>query len=75
MSRELIDLYEVAKMLGGMHYEHVRSRILPRPDFPRPFRISGRIMLDKKEVADWIEMQRQPLDGRRTPQKSRINRL
>jgi len=75
MSRQLISLYEVAEMLGGLHYEHVRARIITRPDFPRPFRISGRIMLDRKEVAQWIEMQRQPVDGRRIPRKSRKNRL
>ena len=64
--RDLIDLKEVASMLGGMHPEHVRGRIMKRPDFPRPFRISGRVMFDKPEIADWIEMQRQPINGRTT---------
>lgn len=68
--RNLIDLKEVARMLGGMHPEHVRGRLLKRPDFPRPFRISGRVMLDREEIQDWIEMQRQPIDGR-TAQKLR----
>jgi len=73
--RELIDLKETANMLGGLNPEHVRRRILSRPDFPRPFRISGRIMLDRKEVSQWIDRQRQPVDGRRIPHKSRNNRL
>ena len=64
--RDLIDLREVARMLGGMHPEHVRGRLLKRPDFPRPFRISGRVMLDRDEIREWIEMQRQPIDGRST---------
>ena len=68
--RNLIDIKEVARMLGGMHPEHVRGRLLKRPDFPRPFRISGRVMLDRDEISEWIEMQRQPIDGR-TTQKSR----
>jgi len=70
--RNLIDLKEVARMLGGMHPEHVRGRLLKRPDFPRPFRISGRVMFDKPEVVEWIEMQRQPIDGR-TTQKTRTD--
>lgn len=70
--RELIDIKTVATMLGGLHPEHVRQRILKRPDFPRPFRIAGRVMLDKAEVSDWIDRQRQPVDGR-TTQKSRNN--
>ncbi len=68
--RDLIDLKEVAHMLGGMHPEHVRGRLLKRPDFPRPFRISGRVMLDREEINEWIEMQREPIDGR-TSRKSR----
>lgn len=68
--RDLIDLREVARILGGMHPEHVRGRLLKRPDFPRPFRISGRVMLDRDEILEWIEMQRQPINGRAT-QKSR----
>jgi len=64
--RDLIDLREVARMLGGMHPEHVRGRLLKRPDFPRPFRISGRVMLDREEIREWIELQRQPIDGRTT---------
>jgi prophage regulatory protein len=70
--RDLIDLKETASMLGGLHPEHVRQRLLKRPDFPRPFRIAGKIMLDREEVADWIESQRQPLDGRRA-QNCRTN--
>lgn len=70
--RDLIDLKEVARMLGGMHPEHVRGRLLKRPDFPRPFRISGRVMLDRDEIREWIEMQRQPIDGRAT-QRSRTD--
>lgn len=62
--RELIDIKQAAAMLGGMHPEHLRGRLMRRPDFPRPFRISGRVMLDRLEVARWIEMQRQPIDGR-----------
>ena len=72
MSRELVNIKEVAQMLGGLNPEHVRSRILKRPDFPRPFRISGRVLLDRHEVSQWIELQRQPKDGRVT-QKSRKN--
>src|SRR3546814_15592072 len=64
--RDLIDIKEVAHMLGGMHPEHVRGRIMKRPDFPRPFRISGRVLFDRPEISDWIEMQRQPIDGRTT---------
>lgn len=64
--RDLIDLKEVASMLGGMHPEHVRGRVMKRPDFPRSFRISGRVLFDRPEIADWIEMQRQPVDGRTT---------
>jgi predicted DNA-binding transcriptional regulator AlpA len=62
--RDLIDLKAVAQMLGGMHPEHVRGRIMRRPDFPRPFRISGRVLFDRPEVAEWIECQRQPADNR-----------
>ncbi|KAA0911713.1 AlpA family transcriptional regulator [Pusillimonas sp. ANT_WB101] len=64
--RNLIDLKVAAQMLGGLHPEHVRGRLMKRPDFPRPFRISGRVMLDEEEIAEWIEMQRQPIDGRTT---------
>lgn len=66
MSRELISIKTVAEMLGGLHPEHVRNRIMKRPDFPRPFRIAGRVMLDRNEIADWIEKQRQLKDGRTT---------
>ena len=59
--RDLIDIKTVAAMLGGLHPEHVRARLLKRPDFPKPFRISGRVMLDRAEVAEWIERQRQPI--------------
>jgi predicted DNA-binding transcriptional regulator AlpA len=62
--RDLIDLKAVARMLGGMHPEHVRGRIMRRPDFPRPFRISGRVLFDRPEVAEWIESQRQPAEIR-----------
>lgn len=68
--RDLIDIKQAAAMLGGLHPEHVRGRLMKRADFPRPFRIAGRVMLDRLEVAKWIEMQRQPIDGR-TTQKSR----
>lgn len=56
--RDLIDLKEVASMLGGLHPNHVRQRMLKRPDFPKPFRIAGRVMLDRSEVQEWIESQR-----------------
>lgn len=69
MQHDLIDIKTVAKMLGGLNPEHVRSRILKRPDFPRPFRISGRVLLDRDEVQEWIEQQRAP----RITQKSRNN--
>lgn len=62
MQHDLIDIKTVAKMLGGLNPEHVRSRILKRPDFPRSFRISGRVMLDRDEVQEWIEEQRVPRD-------------
>lgn len=64
--RELIDINAVAVMVGGLHPRHVRQRLIKRPDFPRPFRIGAKISFDKSEVADWIEMQRQPIDGRTT---------
>lgn len=64
--RDLIDIKEVAHMLGGMHPEHVRGRIMKRLDFPRPFRISGRVLFDRPEIAEWIEMQRVPISGRTT---------
>ncbi|GAA4322046.1 hypothetical protein GCM10023144_01710 [Pigmentiphaga soli] len=65
--RDLIDIRAVADMLGGLNPDHVRDRVVRRPDFPRPFRIGNRILFDRPEVAEWIEAQRQAPDGRRTP--------
>lgn len=70
--RDLIDLKAVAQMLGGMHPEHVRGRIMRRPDFPRPFRISGRVLFDRPEVAEWIESQREPVDNRATQKLHKV---
>jgi predicted DNA-binding transcriptional regulator AlpA len=62
--RELIGFREVAKMLGGIHPEHVRKRLSRRSDFPASFRIGTRYMFDKGEISDWIELQRKLKDGR-----------
>lgn len=63
--RDLIDVKVVASMLGGMNHVHVRHSIIKRPDFPRPFRISGRIFFDRPEIVDWIESQRSPQKSRK----------
>lgn len=62
--RELIGFKEVAKMLGGVHPEHVRKRLSKRSDFPPAFRVGTRHLFDKSEISDWLEQQRKPKDGR-----------
>lgn len=70
--RNLIDIKEVAVMLGGLHPNHVRQRLLKRPDFPRPFRIAGRIMLDRDEISEWIDDQRETIANTRNAKLSRV---
>ena len=69
--RNLIDCRQVAKLLGGLHPEHVRKRIAKRPDFPREFRVGAKILFDHDEVLEWIESQRAaPHNLRRTSRKA-----
>ncbi|NYT76603.1 helix-turn-helix domain-containing protein [Alcaligenaceae bacterium] len=72
--RELIDINTVAQMAGGLTPQHVREKLIKRPDFPRAFRIGGRIMFDRPEVVEWIEMQRVRIDGRTQKSRNKASR-
>ncbi len=65
---DLMGLKEVAAVLR-MHPEHVRARLMRRPDFPRPLRLGGALRFERAELNEWIAAQRQPVDGRSLKRK------
>ena len=58
MNHELIDLHDIAAMMGITH-DYLRDRIIKRKDFPKPtIRLSQKVKRwNRQDIILWLEQQ------------------